>query len=1196
MPEAKPINWVTHPADSFPVPQSVKINFEQLPAVPFRVNAFRPLKTPVTEMGFDLNNLDKISLNLGAIKPFKLSLTKFLLPKPVVTVANIPSLSDKGNSGILKLAQAEGLIGNNVYAMVTDPQGNVWLSTERGLVKYTGNEFYNYNFFDRSDITGTQERGYDLLIDKQGRLLLITRTTGLYRIDLKTNVVENYRLRKGGGYRIAFDSAGVLWGNGPGWIDLEKENLYPISMWMKYPDLGLQETFGLYVDRSDNVWVGFKDKIGIIDPSRKAIRFIGRKEGLNTAYPFDFMEDRSGKVWISDIGNQGASFISLKEQKIGTLSAKQGYFGGVRASYTDKSNRVWMVSEDSVSVYDPKASRIKSMYTGGKIFKKADIVSGARDTEGKIWIGTEGDGALLIDPEGMMNEYFSSKDGLSSDDIWGIREDSKGRVLMATYTGVNIYDPAKEKLSFLKFPPQISANTNRSIEKIGTDVFFLGTIGGFAIIDLPANTMTFYNTQKAGIGGLTFTGLRRADGKVWAVSDKGLLVFDLFNKTVKQLDKAHGLTSDVAYLIKEDKQGRVWIVTDMGLNLIDPSANTIRKINETNGLASSYTSMLFQALDGTIFVGADKGLSVLDPALKTITNISAEQGLSQSSIYDIGEVQGRIQLATDNGLVVVERPAKKDLPWHFYTYSKSAGFPYNDYNQASATSLTNGQVWWAAAPILTVVHQDPVIDTIKPRVHIKGLSIMDQNPSFLKKTIIGANLANGDTLQIGNKKYAKDKLPDDSGYLTDHHIQWDDVTTGYNLPVGLKLPYDQNVFSISFINPSVVARNKIVYKYILEGAEKEWSETGPKTSSRIYYNLGAGNYTFKVITKGFNEQWSDPATFKFTILPPWWQTWWAWALYILAFSGVIYIIVKMRSTMLERENKLLEEKVQVRTQQLEKTINELTSTQSQLIHSEKMASLGELTAGIAHEIQNPLNFVNNFSEVSVELLGELKEELSKESEADPGLREELIHDISQNLDKINHHGKRADAIVKGMLQHSRAGSNQKEAVDINTLCDEYLRLSYHGLRAKDKSFNAAFKSDFDESIGKVNIVPQDIGRVIMNLLTNAFYAVNERKTLNPAGSDGRPYEPAVYISTRKRENGVEIKVGDNGTGIPPAIAEKIFQPFFTTKPTGKGTGLGLSMSYDIVTKGHGGTLSVRSKAGDENEDTGTEFTIFIPSN
>jgi signal transduction histidine kinase len=296
-------------------------------------------------------------------------------------------------------------------------------------------------------------------------------------------------------------------------------------------------------------------------------------------------------------------------------------------------------------------------------------------------------------------------------------------------------------------------------------------------------------------------------------------------------------------------------------------------------------------------------------------------------------------------------------------------------------------------------------------------------------------------------------------------------------------------------------------------------------------------------------------------------------------------IYKQRSFAILQKQK---QEIDVQKEKAEKTLDELKTTQAQLIQSEKMASLGELTAGIAHEIQNPLNFVNNFSEVNNELISELVDEVDKGNYDEVKV---IAVSLKDNEEKINHHGKRADAIVKGMLQHSKSTSGQKELTDINKLADEYLRLSYHGLRAKDKSFNAEFKTDFDEIIEKINVVPQDMGRVLLNLFNNAFYAVNERQKVEGVGfkAESIPYVPVVALVTRKAGNKVEIVVKDNGNGIPQNIVDKIFQPFFTTKPTGQGTGLGLSLAYDIITKEHNGTVRAESK---ENE--GSTFVIQLP--
>ncbi len=317
---------------------------------------------------------------------------------------------------------------------------------------------------------------------------------------------------------------------------------------------------------------------------------------------------------------------------------------------------------------------------------------------------------------------------------------------------------------------------------------------------------------------------------------------------------------------------------------------------------------------------------------------------------------------------------------------------------------------------------------------------------------------------------------------------------------------------------------------------------------------------------------------------------------LVRFAGA-FDLAHQRFLDLQKAEKQAQE-IREERDRLEKTLHDLQLTQQQLIQSEKLASLGELTAGIAHEIQNPLNFVNNFSELSVDLANELKEEIKK-PEKDWGLIEELTDDLTTNQEKINHHGKRASNIVKGMLEHSRTSSGVKEPTDLNALADEYLRLAYHGLRAKDSSFNAKMETDFDPAVGMVDVIPQDIGRVFLNIINNAFYATQQRKSgigKLGIGELGGEYEPTVSISSRvvpplggQGVGQVVFKIKDNGPGIPEDVKEKIFQPFFTTKPTGQGTGLGLSLAYDIVTKGHGGTLEVEAEEG-----AGTEFAIKIP--
>jgi signal transduction histidine kinase len=406
----------------------------------------------------------------------------------------------------------------------------------------------------------------------------------------------------------------------------------------------------------------------------------------------------------------------------------------------------------------------------------------------------------------------------------------------------------------------------------------------------------------------------------------------------------------------------------------------------------------------------------------------------------------------------------------------------------------------------------------------------------------------------------------------------------------LHLQYNQNNIAFSFSTTDYREPELMKYYSMLENYDNVWREPGVEKSSN-YFNVPPGHYVYRV--KAYNSDGVRVET-SITIIinPPWWRTWWAYSLYTLIALSIIFAIYryqKQRIIRNERQKTQLKELAQAK--EIEKAYHELSATQAQLIQSEKMASLGELTAGIAHEIQNPLNFVNNFSEVNKELLLELRDEIEKGNFDEV---KTLAADVIDNQEKINYHGKRADAIVKGMLQHSRTNTGQKELTDINALADEYFRLTYHGLRAKDKSFNASMRTDFDPKLEKVSIIPQDIGRVFLNLFNNAFYAVTEKRKglLSPEGGNPRPqkeYEPTVSVSTKKVNGKIEIRIRDNGNGIPSEILDKIFHPFFTTKPTGEGTGLGLSLSYDVI-KAHGGELQAINLPGGE----GAEFIILLP--
>jgi signal transduction histidine kinase len=420
----------------------------------------------------------------------------------------------------------------------------------------------------------------------------------------------------------------------------------------------------------------------------------------------------------------------------------------------------------------------------------------------------------------------------------------------------------------------------------------------------------------------------------------------------------------------------------------------------------------------------------------------------------------------------------------------------------------------------------------------------------------------------------------------------------------LSLKYDQDTIRIEagIIDYYSGKKGKIRYKLGQNGKEGDWQYSSDYIIR--YEGLPPGSYRLVVQSANSSNEFNSPEKIlMINISPPFWNTWWFRILAAVAVIAFIYGYVQYRSRNLKKQNILLEKKVMQRTDELNKRTDELNNslvelkaTQDQLIQSEKMASLGELTSGIAHEIKNPLNFIKNFSEINMDLITEIEEQqIPNLDENNQAMMESIVRTLKKNSEKINHHGNRIDGIVKGMLQHSRVGNTTKEPVNINSLCDDSLKLAYNGFKAKEKTFDASVETRFDPDLPAFMAVPQDLGRVLLNLINNAFYAAHEKKKQNQSGSlpdmlqADSLYKPTVIVSTKKCDNKTCITVSDNGMGIPSGIINKIFQPFFTTKPTGEGTGLGLSMSYDIITKGHGGELRVKSKEG-----LGTDFEILLP--
>jgi signal transduction histidine kinase len=602
-------------------------------------------------------------------------------------------------------------------------------------------------------------------------------------------------------------------------------------------------------------------------------------------------------------------------------------------------------------------------------------------------------------------------------------------------------------------------------------------------------------------------------------------------------------------------------------------------------LRSYFLSSLRQRKDGSwIITSYNEGIVIASPGKKPLyyKEIDTVKGVPVFNSYE--DAEGTLWFPTANGIARLNN-GKLQL------IGTKDGMP-----DASAFEILEdkaGNFWIPGNYGVLKVKKSDLIKRYADSTYTIPWTMLDEADGLINRQTVGARhsiiSSDGKILVSGVGGLimidpAKIQPNTQKPLLAINQVLVDDKPMDMTLPVVVSPGDHRYVFSYSAL--SFIAPEKIIIKFRMKGYDRDWIISKGERRA-VYTNLPPGDHVFEIIASNSDGVWTDvPKQFSFTVKPLFYQTGWFRVLALLALFGLIWLIVRWRTASTRERNIQLEKEVAKRTEELsrqkkelEQTLGSLKSTQAQLIHAEKMASLGELTAGIAHEIQNPLNFVNNFAELNTELNAEGQDALKSGNWEGAG---EILMNMLDNEQKILHHGKRADAIVKGMLQHSQKGSGTKEPTNINNLVTEYLHLAYHGLKAKDKTFNAHLKTDLEQGIDNIDIIPQDIGRVLLNLFNNSFYAVSEKsKTAVP------DYQPTVKVSTRKTSNGIEISVTDNGNGIPQSIKDKIFQPFFTTKPTGEGTGLGLSLSYDIA-KAHGGEIRVESKEG-----IGTEFTLVL---
>jgi signal transduction histidine kinase/ligand-binding sensor domain-containing protein len=1107
------------------------------------------------------------------------------------------------------------------HGITQDHFGYIWLSSKQGgIYRYDGTEFINYEHSDSNTNTVANNQVVCILADSADIIWLGFEGQGIDRFDPVTNSFSHFRHDSHNPASIVNDSVsclfedhlGNLWVGTRGGLDMFDRKA---GMFIHYThsskepgSLSDNRVRTIYEDRKGTLWIGcgqiFDDNF--LDNTGGLNRF-DRVKGSFTRYLHDpgnpntlttnkvtaMFEDSRGNFWVGTTGNG----LHIMNREHGTFT--HFYYDSL---HPENLSRPYLTQSpwDNVTFIN-------------------------EDVTGKIWIGTLLGGINTYDPVTKKIAHFGTylkkaRDNKSWTEALGSTQDTlAGFVSFDAWGALFARDGMIWITSFSSYSNTILFSTNAFKKKI-----------------------PFFNIYKS--GSRTFTGANTfyydADSILWIGTDSGLIRKNLRLQTEKYYGydpkNTNSLSDKSVSVIRVDKDKNLWVATKRGLNKLDPRTGIFTRYLANVHVNSSLINDTIESmcLDhmGNLWIGTDQGLDKMDGQNGSFLHFKLENksGFKKgNTVYCIRESHDNvIWVATGGGL---------------YQINSSTGTVTTVLSKANVKSIgvdSKNDIWIGAdttgiseiSPDQSLYRLDQnrnlFVSFLDPnsRKPIKGVyDIMEDdslnlwvstsdailkingNRDVLRKYgpsygVTHTNFWNGDNFKArdgklffgGDKGYYSfypDDLNENSQPLlnfTSFKLKGKELlpTQGgilqnpLRLTKEIRLPFDQNSFSLEFVGIDYQSSDGVKYLYMLENYEDTWHKYGTDNHA-YYYSVPPGKYLFRVKAVNPDGGWSEK-TMAITISPPWWQTGWAYTLFALLFIGIVWGFIQYRSRRLRLENRMLEDRVVQRTEQLKQSIEELKSTQAQLVQSEKMASLGELTAGIAHEIQNPLNFMNNFSEVNKELLIEMQEEMDKGNTSEV---RSIINNIISNEEKINHHGKRADAIVKGMLQHSRSSTSTKEAADINDLADEYLRLSYHGLRARDKSFNAAMKTDYDQTIGNISLVSQDMSRVLLNLYNNAFYAVSEKQKQQSAD-----YAPTVSVSTRKTGNNVEIRVKDNGNGIPMKVKDKIFQPFFTTKPTGQGTGLGLSLSYDII-KAHGGWIEVNTKEGEF-----TEFVIQIPAN
>jgi len=1034
-------------------------------------------------------------------------------------------------------ANTDALPNSWIGRLNEDSSGALWIRVnglDRGITRYEDGTFTRFTTADglpNNTVTSWS-------VDKQGGIWFGTfQGISHFRDGRFTNYSAKDGLPNDTVNALGLDSKDYLWiSTNQGLARLKDGKIEILTGTRAFPDTVFNRVHNfsnVYEERSGTLWMSTPR--GILSYSSGSTKLYTTKDGLANLTVNDVYQDSKGDLWFAT----GGGLSCFKNGRFVTYQAwADPDENTILEIHEDHEGSLWLVSGKGIKRY--ASGRFES-------YKKEDGLSDDRvekmfiDKEGSIWTGTFGGGIDRLRNGNFIT--YSTRTALTFDNIQPVLEDSKG----ALWIGSNSSGVDRLKggvVTNFTSKNGLPGNDVRSLAEDGEGNVWISTTRG--LVSFKDGKFTTRSKQTADGAEPIGNGIARLRSGEFVLASRNRVFKVNGDKYVPWFTIGTEATR-ATFIVNtwEDSKGTLWLATQQYLYWFNDGK--VRRLTKDDGFEGRWVQSFYEDGDGVVWLGvSDLGIERYKDGKFSV--IGPKQGLFDFNAYVLFEDNsGYIWSSSNKGVFRVSKRELNDVAdgkasmVQCTSYGEADGMENRECNggySPSGFKLRDGRIAFAT---------------------VRGVTIV--NPSDIKINRIAP--------PVVVNQFVVEGVPQKTNEF-------------------VSVPAGRGRFEFHYAGLSFIGGEKVQYRYKLEGLDEGWIDAGTRREA-YYTNLPPGDYTFRVIAANSDGIWNEKgASLQFELRPYFYQTKWFLALAVLAFLTTGPSIYFWRVRSLKRREAELESLVNKRTEELQRTLDNLKEAQHQLVLSEKMASLGQLTAGIAHEIKNPLNFITNFAVLSQDLTKDLRQELVAERNRVDEKRaaeiQEILDSLEQNVTKINEHGKRADSIVRGMLLHSRGKAGERQETDLNALLAEYTNLAYHGMRAQDQSFNIKIETDFDPSIGKVNIVPQDLSRAFLNIVNNACYAANDkRKTLR----DG--FNPVVRVSAKNLGNKVEIRIRDNGNGVPKEVKDKIFNPFFTTKPAGAGTGLGLSITYDIIVQEHRGEIGLNTQEGEF-----AEFVIVIP--